>query len=98
MLIPNDPWYNNEWHLQAAKLNGPAAWDITVGSPELVVAIADGGVDCTHEDLSCTEDGWNFYDNNNNTSDVNGHGTAVAGTAAALSNNGKGVTSPNWNS
>jgi subtilisin family serine protease len=37
--------------------------------------------------------GWNFYDNNSNTSDVYGHGTIVAGTAAAASNNSTGVAS-----
>jgi hypothetical protein len=36
---------------------------------------------------------WNFYDNNSNTSDVAGHGTLVAGAAAAASNNGIGVAS-----
>ena len=37
--------------------------------------------------------GWNFYDNNSDTSDVVGHGTAVAGTAAAATNNSLGVAS-----
>ncbi len=37
--------------------------------------------------------GWNFYDNNSNTSDVYGHGTYVAGTVAAVSNNSAGVAS-----
>jgi hypothetical protein len=37
--------------------------------------------------------GWNAYDNNSNTADVYGHGTAVAGTAAAAMNNGVGVAS-----
>lgn len=35
--------------------------------------------------------GWNFYDNNSDTSDVFGHGTLVAGTASAITNNGAGV-------
>ncbi len=36
--------------------------------------------------------GWNFYDNNNNVLDNNGHGTHVAGTIAAAANNSIGVT------
>src|SRR5438445_434046 len=40
--------------------------------------------------------GWNVYDNNSDTSDVYGHGTSVAGVAAATSNNGAGVASVAW--
>lgn len=40
--------------------------------------------------------GWNFYDNNSDTRDVYGHGTAVAGSAAAIGNNGLGVASVAW--
>ena len=36
--------------------------------------------------------GWNFYDNNSLTSDVFGHGTKVAGTASAITNNAVGVS------
>jgi hypothetical protein len=57
-----------------------------------VIAIIDTGVDGTHPDLSSRMvPGWNFYDNNSNTADVQGHGTATAGTAAATLNNGTGV-------
>ena len=41
--------------------------------------------------------GWNFYDNNSNTTDINGHGTKVAGVAAAIGNNAVGVTGGAWN-
>ncbi len=93
--VPSDTYYSLEWHLP--KIAAPAAWDTTVGSSNVVIAVLDSGVDGTHPDLAAQlVAGWNFYDNNADTSDVNGHGTGVAGTAAALSNNGQGVASVAW--
>ena len=87
----NDPYFTSEWHL--AKINAPTAWDSSTGAG-VTIAILDTGVDGTHPDLAPKMvPGWNFYDNNSNTSDVNGHGTAVAGAAAAATNNGAGVAS-----
>lgn len=40
--------------------------------------------------------GWNFYDNNNDATDLNGHGTHTAGTMGAVGNNALGVTGVNW--
>jgi thermitase len=92
-LIPNDPSYSSQW--ERTITNAPLAWDITTGAPEVIVAIADTGVDCTHTDLSCVS-GWNVPDNNSNSADVYGHGTAVAGTAAAIGNNTQGVAGQAW--
>ena len=79
-------------------MSAPKAWSFTrEGTAALVIAIVDTGVEGTHPDLSSKlVAGWNIYDNNSNTADVYGHGTNVAGTAAALSNNGTGVTSVCW--
>lgn len=94
-MVPNDPWYPNEWHLSS--ISAPDAWSTTTGSPSVSIAILDTGVDGTHPDLAQNMvPGWNIYNNNSDTSDVFGHGTAVAGTVAALSNNGSGVASIAW--
>src|SRR5690242_95844 len=36
-ITPNDPWYSNEWHL--TKIAMPAAWGVTTGSQNVVIAI-----------------------------------------------------------
>ena len=94
-MTPNDPSYGSQWHLPM--IQTPAAWSTTSGTPNVTIAIIDTGVDPIHPDLqSKLVPGWNFYDNNADSSDVYGHGTAVAGSAAASSNNGLGVASVAW--
>jgi thermitase len=96
-ITPNDPWFGSwEWYL--TKIGAPSAWSITTGDSSIVIAILDTGVDGTHPDLQAKMvPGWNIYNNNSDTSDVYGHGTVVAGTAAASSNNAQGVASIAWN-
>lgn len=96
-VVPNDPWYIDEWHLK--KIKAPNAWSYSTGSNNIIIAILDTGVESFHPDLaSKLVPGWNAYDNNDNTSDVIGHGTAVAGVASAGTNNFNGVASISWNS
>lgn len=93
--VPNDPAFGSEWHLP--KIACPGAWNGTHGSRSVIVAILDTGVDGTHPDLAAKMvAGWNTYNNNSNTADVYGHGTAVAGTAAATGGNGVGVVGVAW--
>lgn len=79
------------------------AWERgVVGSGNVVVAVIDGGVDFNHEDLAGnmwegkdtlgnTIHGYNFvYDSY--TINPESHGTHVAGTIAAVNNNGIGVS------
>ena len=112
--IPNDPDFATQWGL--ARINAPAAWDTTTGSPSVTVAVLDTGVDLNHPDLApllvagtdlldfATTDvpkpGWvydgDFTGVDNDPQDEVGHGTHVAGTISALSNNAVGVTGVNW--
>jgi hypothetical protein len=90
-LVPNDPYMGSAWHL--TRISAPSAWDSSTGSG-VTVAILDSGIESSHPDLSARiVPGWNFYNNNSDTSDLNGHGTVVAGAAAAAFNNGTGVAS-----
>lgn len=120
----NDPFLGQQWHyqnfgdipysVQGADINLFNAWKETTGKKDVVVAIIDGGIDYTHEDLApnifineaelngtpgVDDDGngyvddiygWNFC-----TEDAkiypHSHGTHVAGTVAAVNNNGIGV-------
>ena len=96
-VTPNDPMFPSEWHLP--KIQAPAEWSVTTGSSSVIIAILDTGVDGSHPDLaSKMVAGWNIYDNNSDSRDVYGHGTKVAGTAAAASNNAQGVAGVSWGS
>ena len=56
------------------------------------VAIVDTGIYYNHPDLATNyAGGWDFVNNDDDPLDDNGHGTHVAGTIAAVSNNGIGV-------
>ncbi len=94
-VTPNDPLYSSQWHLQ--RVAAPDAWSVTTGNSGIIIAILDTGVDGAHPDLAANMvPGWNIYGNSSDTSDVYGHGTMVAGTAAAYGNNGTGVASLAW--
>ena len=96
-MVPNDPLYDNPNSWSLMKINAPGGWSIETGSSNIIIAILDTGVEVTHPELaSKIVPGWNIYNNNADTSDVYGHGTAVAGTAAASSNNSIGVASVAW--
>jgi serine protease len=60
-LTPNDPLYSNQWDLSGTNgINAPAAWDITTGSSNIVVADIDTGI-TNHVDLSGrTVSGYDF--------------------------------------
>lgn len=47
---PDDPGWTNQWG--PAKVDAPAAWDVTSGTSDVVVAVLDTGVQLNHEDLA----------------------------------------------
>jgi len=92
--IPNDPRYTDQWHL--SMIQGPVAWDNVTGSG-IIVAVLDTGVDPNHSELQAKLlPGYNAVDDSATSSDINGHGTAVAGTLGAIANNNSGVASVAW--
>lgn len=93
-LSITDPSYSNSWALP--KIQAPTAWDTSNGDG-IIIAILDTGVDSTHPDLAANiVPGWNMWDNNADTTDIHGHGTWVAGAAAAAANNGSGSAGVSW--
>ncbi|NIA52766.1 S8 family serine peptidase [Massilia sp. TW-1] len=88
-MAVNDPYAGSEWHL--TKIGAQTAWDSSMGRG-VTIAVLDSGVNVNHPDLKDhLVAGYNVYDGNTDLTDVCGHGTAVAGTAAATSNNATGV-------
>lgn len=80
--VPNDPLFIDLWGLQNtgqaggsidADIDAPGAWDITTGSPSVVVAVIDTGVDYNHQDLSANMFR-NTADCSNNGIDNDGNG------------------------
>lgn len=93
--LTSDLWglYNQE--KAGIDINVRPVWDnYTAGNPEVIVSVVDNGVDLTHEDLSANvlASGHRNFVDNSNTIKAGSHGTHVAGTIAAVGNNGRGVT------
>jgi len=95
---PNDPHYSLQWHYPQIRL--PQAWNVTRGEDWVRIAVLDTGVDIGHPDLGANVDsgsGYNFVDGNNDFNDNHGHGTHVAGTIGADTDNNEGVAGVMWN-
>ncbi|MDO4461980.1 MAG: S8 family serine peptidase [Bacteroidia bacterium] len=118
-LLPKQWHYNNDGSIAGCKAGADVnlfkAWEVETGKSDVLVAIIDGGVDYTHEDLKdnmfvnlaelngtpgVDDDGNGYIDDvyGYNFCTMSGeiyphsHGTHVAGTVAAVNNNGIGVS------
>ncbi len=101
--IPDDPLYSNQWHYNNTGQQGGTAgadirlqdaWNIHKGNNNVIVAVIDGGIDHTHQDIAGNMWpglGYNFVTGSSLLSPHN-HGTHVAGTIAAVNSNATGTS------
>ncbi|MBN1207219.1 MAG: S8 family serine peptidase [Myxococcaceae bacterium] len=89
-LTPTDPNLSSQWALQ--KIRALDAFDISMGSSGISVAVIDEGVNVAHEDLACKLPGYDAVTQTDNQEPQpgDGHGTSCAGIVAAKANNGRG--------
>lgn len=98
---PDDPRFAEQWH--HATMRSTAAWSIhRADAPEgIIIAVTDTGI-VPHEDLLNRVPGFNSVSDlaevdGGDLTDINGHGSHVAGCAAARGNNAAGVSGVGWN-
>ncbi len=84
---------------ERADIKAPAAWIETKGDPDTLIAIIDTGVDLEHPDIKdkIFSPGRDFVNDDDDATDDEGHGTFVAGIAAASTNNNEGIAGVAWN-
>jgi serine protease len=107
---PADPFVRYQWHYDL--MNLPSAWDLARGTADVVVAVIDSGIVSAHPDLAGRlrlDLGYDFVSERADAGDGDGrdpspedpgrgssHGTHVAGTIGAATDNGVGVAGVTW--
>jgi subtilisin family serine protease len=87
-FVPNDPQLNSqEWHYNAIELS--KAWTIEKGNSLVTVSVHDSGILYSHPDLANAM--WPEIGPGGLSTKPGNHGTHVAGTVAAVTNNEVGV-------
>lgn len=96
MRLPGEPSGRRfQWNLK--KIQAEQAWDLTHGSPDVVVALLDTGIDGSHPDLAGKlVPGYDFLNDDPDPADDSGHGTHNAGIVAAASDSGSGIAGVAW--
>lgn len=85
----NDPYREFQWDMTEFQVE--AAWQQTTGRG-IRVAVIDTGLGKSGEDRpKNVATGYDFVDDDNDPSDLNGHGTHVSGTIAQATHNGLGT-------
>jgi serine protease len=68
--VPTDPLYKYQWHYPL--INLPAAWDVSIGDANVIVAVIDTGVLLKHPDLLgqfSADGGYDFIKNDDQSGD-----------------------------
>jgi thermitase len=96
-ITPNDPGWSDGWGQQLVEM--PKAWDLTTGSPDVVIAVVDTGIAGNLPDLQgALVQGWDFVQNDPIPQDTGRlpHGTLTATELVARGNNGVGIAGYCW--
>lgn len=93
-LAPTDPLYTSRGSAFSKYINAEAGWDIATSS-SVTVGIVDTGYSGS-SDLPAAS-GYSVYNKNTSLTDLNGHGTQVAGTLGAVGQNGLKSVGVVWN-
>lgn len=88
----DDPFRSSQWSLDY--LNIEQLWQNNTGSRNILVAVVDTGINYTHPDLKdqYLPLGRDWYNDDSDPMDDQGHGTNVAGIIAASINNSLGIS------